>query len=226
MRHARTLLLLLATLAISGCVQDFQELKTGFLPFDLSAEPDTTASVRASGNRRVAQAAERPMASAYSGGPRAVPEGPYSLDSGDKLRVVIYGQEGLSNSYTVDAGGNLSMPLIGSVPARGLTTPQLSKEIAASLRRGYIREPHVAVEIETYRPFFILGEVAFPGQYPYVANMTVETAIAIAGGFSPRAKREAVDLSRPHAGQMVKGNVPMYTPVRPGDTITVAERWF
>ena len=102
----------------------------------------------------------------------------------------------------------------------------LKAEIAAKLKQGYIREPHVAVEIEAYRPFFILGEVTYPGQYPYVANMSVETAVAIAGGFSPRAKRNAVELSRPYMGQIVKGTVPPQTLVRPGDTITVAERWF
>ena len=114
----------------------------------------------------------------------------YHLDAGDKLRVVVYGQEGLTNSYAIDAGGSITMPLIGAVPARGRTPAGLAGEIAARLRNGYIREPSVAVEIEAYRPFFILGEVAAPGQYPYVPNMTVESAVAIAGGFSPRAKRD------------------------------------
>src|SRR5215471_6712399 len=105
----------------------------------------------------------------------AYAETPYTLDSGDKLRVVVFGQDGLSNSYTVDAAGNINMPLIGAVHARGLTPAALSQAIAAQLRNGFIREPHVAVEIEAYRPFFILGEVTAPGQYPYVAGMTVET---------------------------------------------------
>jgi polysaccharide export outer membrane protein len=163
---------------------------------------------------------------AYPTAPQAVPEAPYTLDSGDRLRIVVFGQEGLTTSYSVDAGGNISMPLIGSVRARGLAPEQLASHIAARLKQGYIREPHVAVEIEAYRPFFILGEVTYPGQYPYVANMSVETAVAIAGGFSPRAKRSTVELSRPYMGQIVKGTVPPQTLVRPGDTITVAERWF
>ncbi|MGY4628295.1 polysaccharide export outer membrane protein [Bradyrhizobium sp. USDA 4486] len=100
----------------------------------------------------------------------------YHLDAGDKLRVVVYGQEGLTNSYAIDAGGSITMPLIGAVPARGRTTAGLAGEIAARLRNGYIREPSVAVEIDAYRPFFILGEVSAPGQYPYVPNMTVESA--------------------------------------------------
>ena len=112
----------------------------------------------------------------------------YYLDAGDRLRVVVYGQEGLTNIYAIDAGGSITMPLIGAVPARGRTPARLAAEITASLRNGFIREPSVAVEIEAYRPFFILGEVAAPGLYPYVPNMTVESAVAIAGGFSPRAR--------------------------------------
>jgi polysaccharide export outer membrane protein len=97
----------------------------------------------------------------------------YHLDAGDKLRVVVYGQEGLTNTYAIDAGGSITLPLIGSVPARGRTPAGLAAEITGRLRNGFIREPSVAVEIESYRPFFILGEVAAPGQYPYVPNMTV-----------------------------------------------------
>ena len=121
----------------------------------------------------------------------------YHLDAGDRLRVVVYGQEGLTNTYAIDAGGSITMPLIGSVPARGRTPAGLAAEIAAKLRNGYIREPSVAVEVEAYRPFFILGEVAAPGQYPYVPNMTVESAVAIAGGFSPRARRDASQSRTP-----------------------------
>ena len=150
----------------------------------------------------------------------------YTLDSGDRLRIVVFGQDGLTNSYAVDAGGNIDMPLIGAVAARGLTTDQLAARIADKLRDGYIREPHVAVEIEAYRPFFILGEVTQPGQYPYVANMTVETAVAIAGGFTPRASRKSVMLDRNYYGRQVRIAVPLTFPLRPGDTINVQERWF
>ena len=150
----------------------------------------------------------------------------YTLDAGDRLRVVVFGQDGLSNSYVVDASGHIAMPLIGSVPARGLTTDELSIRIADKLRQGFIREPHVAVEVEAYRPFFILGEVTQPGQYPYVADMTVETAVAIAGGFGPRAFRKTVMLTRLINGQQVRFTVPSNYPLRPGDTVNVQERWF
>jgi protein involved in polysaccharide export with SLBB domain len=150
----------------------------------------------------------------------------YTLDSGDKLRVVVFGQDGITNSYMVDAGGNISLPLVGIVPARGSSTAQLGRMIAERLKQGYVREPHVSVEVEAYRPFFILGEVTNPGQYPYVANMSVETAVAIAGGFAPRAAKKTVELSRTAPGQQMHGDVPLNFPLRPGDTVVVKERWF
>jgi polysaccharide biosynthesis/export protein len=150
----------------------------------------------------------------------------YHLDAGDKLRVVVYGQEGLTNTYAIDAGGAITMPLIGAVPARGRTPAGLAAEISAKLRNGYIRDPSVAVEVETYRPFFILGEVAAPGQYPYVPNMSVESAVAIAGGFSPRAKRDSVTLTHSDASGTGRFIVPLGTQLSPGDTVLVSERWF
>ena len=153
-------------------------------------------------------------------------ETPYVLDAGDRLRVVVFGQEGLSNSYAVDGAGKIAMPLIGAVEARGKTTQDLGRTITARLRNGFVREPHVAVEVETFRPFFILGEVNTAGQYPYVNGMTVETAVAIAGGFSPRAWRGHATVGRLVDGLMVHATVPIAYPLRPGDTITIEERWF
>ena len=156
----------------------------------------------------------------------APPPGPYTLDSGDRLRIVVFGQDGLSNSYIVDASGHIAMPLIGSVMARGASTDELSSRIADRLRQGFIKEPHVAVEVEAYRPFFILGEVGQPGQYPFVSDMTAETAVAIAGGFGARAYRRTVIVTRTINGQPVRLTVPVNFPIRPGDTINVQERWF
>jgi polysaccharide biosynthesis/export protein len=201
------LLLLLTVLALAGCARHAPA------PMAAASSPDLDSL--AYGGRH-----------AYAAVTPTEREGPYTLDSGDKLRVVVFGQEGLTSTYAVDAGGAITMPLIGAVKARGLTTSQLSGSIAARLRQGFIREPSVAVEIEAYRPFFILGEVMLPGQYPFVANMTVETAVAIAGGFAPRAYRDTVDLTRPAAGGTTRQTVPVATAVRPGDTIKVGERWF
>ena len=166
-------------------------------------------------------------APAYAAAPMPVAhDTAYRLDAGDKLRVVVYGQEGLTNTYAIDAGGSITMPLIGSVPARGRTPAGLASEITGKLRNGYIRDPSVAVEIEAYRPFFILGEVAAPGQYPYVPNMSVESAVAIAGGFSPRARRDRVTVTHTDSSGSMRVVVPLGTAVSPGDTVLVGERWF
>jgi polysaccharide export outer membrane protein len=167
-----------------------------------------------------------PVPAAVLPGPAPGGDLPYTLDTGDRLRVLVFGPEGLSNAYIIDAAGKITVPLIGPVSARGCTTMQLAHAIADRLRNGFVREPHVAVEVETYRPFFILGEVLAAGQYPYVPNMTVETAVAIAGGFIPRAYRYDFVISRSSMGVTSRQNVPLIAPVRPGDTITVTERWF
>ena len=165
-----------------------------------------------------AYAAEAPIPVAY--------DTAYKLDAGDRLRIVVYGQEGLTNTYAIGAGGSITMPLIGSVPARGRTPAGLAADITGKLRKGFIRDPSVAVEIEAYRPFFILGEVAAPGQYPYVPNLSVESAVAIAGGFSPRARRDSVTLTHTNGSGLARTVVPLGTPISPGDTVLVSERWF
>jgi polysaccharide export outer membrane protein len=118
------------------------------------------------------------------------------------------------------------MPLIGAVPASGSTTRDLERAIEARLRAGFLREPRVSVEIDVFRPFFVLGEVTNAGQFPFVAGMTVQKAIAIAGGFSPRAFKHHVELTRVVKGQSITGEVPIDYPLKPGDTVVVRERWF
>ncbi len=154
------------------------------------------------------------------------PDAPYQLGSGDRLRIIVFGQDSLSNSYALDGSGNIFMPLIGLVPAMGQTTQSLARAIEAKLRAGYLREPKVSVEVEAYRPFFVLGEVTTPGQYPYISGMTAETAVAVAGGFTPRAYQGGVDLTRIMNGRPVTGRVPITQLIRPGDTVVVPERYF
>jgi polysaccharide export outer membrane protein len=167
-----------------------------------------------------------PMSAAAFASP-SVDEPSYILDAGDRLRIVVYGQDGLTNSYTVSANGNIVVPLMGSVTARGKTLDGLARKIGESLRDGFIREPHIAIEVEAYRPFFILGEVTFPGQYPYVPNLTAEKAVAIAGGFTPRAFRSTVQIDRKlQNGRRLRESVPLFAAVRPGDTVHIEERWF
>jgi len=153
-------------------------------------------------------------------------DAPYQLGSGDRVRVIVFGQENLSNSFNVDASGNVALPLIGSVHAEGLTTAGLERVVEARLRQGYVRDPRVAIEVEAYRPFFVLGEVNTAGQYPFINGMTVQSAIAVAGGFTPRGAQDAVDLTRVVDDVPMTASVPLWFPVRPGDTITVKERFF
>ena len=150
----------------------------------------------------------------------------YTLATGDRLRIIVFGQDSLSNIYQIDAGGRIAMPLIGPVQVAGMTTTSAAAAIETKLKGGYIREPKVTVEVDTYRPFFILGEVTTSGQFPYVNGMTVQTAVAIAGGFTPRADRDVAEVTRRTVNGVITGEVAITYPVRPGDTIVIKERWF
>lgn len=152
-------------------------------------------------------------------------KGPYVLDTGDVVRVTVYGEPELTKSYRVDDGGAIALPLVGAVHVRGLTTQMAAAEVTGSLAQGYIRDPSVAVEIEAYRPFFIQGAVRTGGQFPYVYGMTVRAAISTAGGFSDTADRGRAIVYRRQGKEMVKGVVGLDFPIYPGDTIVISERW-
>lgn len=151
---------------------------------------------------------------------------PYRLDSGDRLRITVFEQQSLSNTYTVDQAGYIAFPLVGQVAARGATVSQLEGVIAQKLKQGYLRDPDVTIEIDRYRSIFVMGEVGQPGQYAYVPGMTVLNAIAVAGGFSTRANQRDVDVTRKINGNILTGRVPITDPILAGDTIYVRERLF
>ncbi len=151
---------------------------------------------------------------------------PYTLSSGDRIRVIVFGQDAISNSYAVGGTGHIALPLAGDVAVGGLTTVEAEHMIEGRLRAGFLRDPHVSVEVEAFRPFFVLGEVTAPGQYPFVNGMTAQKAIAIAGGFTPRGYHNGVEITRNINGVPVTGTVPVTFPIRPGDTITADERFF
>jgi polysaccharide biosynthesis/export protein len=151
---------------------------------------------------------------------------PYALDTGDRLRVFVYGQPNLSRIYGVDQAGNISVPLIGNVRARGLTTVQLEGAVRGRLSQGLVRDPQVTVDVQQNRPFFILGEVRTPGQYPYVTGMTVEMAVAIAGGYGERANERKARLTRKSGVYNDVIDVPPDAELEPGDTLYVYERFF
>ncbi len=165
----------------------------------------------------------------YQPAPKAFQEAtiqPYRLDSGDRLRITVFEQTGLTNTYMVDQAGYISFPLVGQIPARGRTLPELEKAIAQKLQQGYLRDPDVTIEVDRYRSIFVMGEVGQPGQYSYVAGMTVQNAIAIAGGYSPRANQRDVDITRKINGEIMTGRVTISDPILAGDTIYVRERLF
>lgn len=153
--------------------------------------------------------------------------GPYLLGPGDTLNIRIYDQPQLSGSYQVDDSGFINMPLLGAVPAGGTSTDALEQAITAGLQKnGLILHPAVGAEISTYRPFYILGEVNNPGQYPYRPGMTALTAISIAGGFTYRAEHGYVGVTRNRGSQAAQYRASPSAMVQPGDVITVFERRF
>jgi polysaccharide biosynthesis/export protein len=151
---------------------------------------------------------------------------PYRLGAGDRIRVTVFEQEGLTNTYAVDQSGYIAFPLVGAVPARGHTAQQVEAALAAKLREGFLRDPDVSVEIDRYRPIFVMGEVGSAGQYSYVPGLTVHKAVAIAGGFTPRANQANVDVTRDINGEVMTGRVLTSDPLLPGDTVYVRERLF
>ncbi len=151
---------------------------------------------------------------------------PYRLGAGDRLRVTVFEQEGLTNTYAIDQSGYFAFPLVGAVAARGHTVQQIEATLAAKLRQGYLRDPDVSVEVDRYRPIFVMGEVGAAGQYSYVPGLTVQKAIAVAGGFTPRANQGSVDITRDVNGKVITGRVRISDPLLPGDTVYVRERLF
>ena len=149
----------------------------------------------------------------------------YTLDTGDVVRVTVYGDATLSTNYTVTDKGTLSFPLIGQVMARGQTITTVEKQITDRLADGYMISPKVSVEVSTYRPFFIDGAVSKGGQYAYVWGMTARAAVATAEGFKDFADRTHVTIYRRMGKAMTKFSAPLDVSVMPGDTIVVGERW-
>ena len=157
----------------------------------------------------------------------------YRLGPGDAVRLIVFGEDQLSGEFHVNDSGRIALPLVGAVPAAGLTPAGLQTAVVAALRNAsLLREPSVAAEVTTYRPIFVLGEVNKPGQYPYQPGMTVVTAAAVAGGFTYRAIEDYAAVLRTYSGgdgggsRVLEGKATRQTLVQPGDVITVFERRF
>jgi Periplasmic protein involved in polysaccharide export len=155
---------------------------------------------------------------------REVPE--YRLGSGDKIRVITYGEDSLTGEFQVSGAGKVSLPLVGEVEAAGLTAREFQERVEAALKDGYLKEPRVSVEVLNYRPFYILGEVTKPGEYPYTNGLTVLNAVATANGFTYRANKNKVFIKRADGDKEEEYPLTSTTQVAPGDTIRIGERFF
>lgn len=151
----------------------------------------------------------------------------YQLGAGDHLRITVFGEDKLNGEYAVSDSGTIAFPLIGTVQAKGQTTDQVAAAINTKLADGFLSNPKTSVEVINYRPFYILGEVSHPGVFPYAAGLTVEQAVATAGGFTYRANKRTLFITR--GGQKGEHSVQLDGQtifVMPGDTIRVGERYF
>lgn len=150
----------------------------------------------------------------------------YALGAGDKLRITVYGEEKLTGEYLVDGSGAIAFPLIGAVQAKGLTAPTLADRLTTALSKGYLDNPSVAIDVLNFRPYYILGEVNTPGEYPFVDGLTVFSAVAKAEGFTYRADEKRVFIRHKDGAGEVLYRLDGTTPVQPGDTIRVLGRRF
>jgi len=222
MRWRRAFVTIAISIALAGCSHIGEWATVASYQDEPGDSWETTA--RGPGMDNVSEPTVVPVAVE---GPQAVADsdGPYLLDTGDRLRIFVYGQPNLSRVYTVDHGGAVSMPLIGRVAARGLSTYSLESRIKARLGSKFVKDPEVTVDVAQNRPFFILGEVKTAGQYPYVSGMTVRAAIATAGGYSDRANQRNIEITRRINGLVEKLEVPDDYVIGPGDTLFVHERF-
>lgn len=151
----------------------------------------------------------------------------YRLGPGDEVRIGVFGFDTITNTYVVSDSGTISMPLLSTIEVKGKTPAELETMIADLLRsRELATSPSVTAQVQKYRPFFILGEVQQPGQYSYVPGMSVLTAVSVAGGYTFRANKNEVAITRGAGGEAKKGKASQQTAVLPGDTIFVYEQWF
>jgi polysaccharide export outer membrane protein len=178
-----------------------------------------TGGVGGSGGAAVIDSGER-----YQAATSGVED--YKLGFGDKLRVTVFNEPALSGEFAVSSEGNISMPLIGTVVAGGLAPDAVTRTIQGKLAEGYLRDPKVSAEVITYRPFFILGEVKAPGQYPYATGLTVVNAVATAQGFTPRSNRNVALIRRAGSTEEQPYRLTPELRVLPGDTIRIGERFF
>jgi protein involved in polysaccharide export with SLBB domain len=150
----------------------------------------------------------------------------YTLGAGDKVRITVYNEPDLSGEFEVSGQGSISVPLLGQVQVLGKTTAEAQAILTQKYGKDYLVNPSVSIEVMNYRPFFIIGEVNHPGSYPYVNGMTVINAVALAGGYTPRADHGDIKIKHSSQTTEQRQSAKEDTAVQPGDVIEIAERFF
>ncbi len=150
----------------------------------------------------------------------------YRLGTGDKLRIIVYGEPDLSGEFVIDGRGTVDLPLIGKINANGVTVRQFQERAVAAYQRGYLNDPKVSAEVLNYRPFFITGEIKQGGQYPYRNGLTAQDAIAIAGGYTYRANVDKIYIRRKGQDKEIAASMKKRVLIIPGDNIRIPERYF
>jgi len=151
---------------------------------------------------------------------------PPKLHAGERIKVIVFGEDRLSGEYEIDPSGQISIPLAGTIKAAGFTQVELERELAKKLRNEYLKNPKVTVQIASLRPFYIMGEVEKPGSYPYRSGLNAMSAIALAGGTTYRGSRNTILIQRPGDAGMREYPLSANTPVLPGDLVRIPERYF
>ena len=186
------------------------------------ALPAPTANMEKPGAQTISQPQPVVAASRAS----IVNDGNYRLGAGDKMKITVYGEQDLSGEFLVTANGHVQFPLLGEIQAADLTAQELAKALTAELGAKYLRNPRVSIEIQNYRPFYIIGEVNKPGEYPYESGLSLHGAVALAGGYTYRAKESNVYIRRmgseAETSMSATGQVKIY----PGDVVRIPERFF
>lgn len=226
----RLFVLLAIALPLAGCSQDWDGVSSppGGTGISMTGQVED-------GDRAVSSVSQLPTRNSTGavdpygtkGKPAAYEYGTgYRVGAGDRLTVRVAGEPDLTADYLVDGSGNISMPYVQSLTVGGMTTPKIEALITERLRGGYLRDPQVSVQVTTLRPFYILGEVNTAGSFSYQPGITVQNAVAIAGGYSPRADHREVLITRKSADGARTYKVPVTTQIYPGDIIYIRERWF
>ena len=194
------------------------------------ALPAPTPNMQRPGAQAISQPApfipSPSQASSSPGRAAIINDDSYRLGAGDKIKITVYGEQDLSGEFLVSANGKVQFPLLGEIQAAGLTAQDFSKTLTAELGTKYLRNPKVSIEIQTYRPFYIIGEVNKPGEYTYESGLSLHGAVALAGGYTYRANDSNVYIRRVgsdgETSMRVTGQIKIY----PGDVVRIPERFF